>query len=211
MVKASADSLLTIINDVLDFSKIEAGKLDLEEVEFGLRQTLDDMMAILALRAHQKGLELACHVLPDVPEFLLGDPSRLRQVLINLTGNAIKFTERGEVVIEVSISESDTRGNAGDLGSPACDLSRLARCTCRSGQEVGSRKSSTRSSKPSLKPMSKTLAGGTGLGLTITSRLVQMMGGQIWLEVLWIGGTFHFTARLKVQNIVNPQRSPLKL
>ncbi len=98
-VKKSADSLLSVINDILDFSKIEAGKLELEHAPFDLRDSLGDMLNTLALRAHQKGLELACHIAPDVPETVVGDPMRLRQVLINLVGNAIKFTERGEVVV----------------------------------------------------------------------------------------------------------------
>ena len=103
MVKLSADHLLTVINDILDFSKIEAGKLDLEEVDFDLRETLDDTVATLALRAHKKGLELADHIAPDVPEAVSGDPHRLCQVVVNLLGNAIKFTERGEVVLRVEV------------------------------------------------------------------------------------------------------------
>src|SRR4029079_17393447 len=105
MVKTSADHLLTVINDILDFSKIEAGKLDLEVVDFGLRDTLDDTVATLAMRAHKKGLELADHVAADVPDALVGDPHRLRQVIVNLIGNAIKFTERGEVVLRVEAQE----------------------------------------------------------------------------------------------------------
>jgi two-component system sensor histidine kinase/response regulator len=100
-VKKSADALLAVINDILDFSKIEAGKLELESVPFDLRDTLEDALGTLALRAHQKGLELACHIAPEVPRTLVGDPSRLRQVLVNLVGNAIKFTEHGEVVVDV--------------------------------------------------------------------------------------------------------------
>ena len=103
MVKLSADHLLTVINDILDFSKIEAGKLDLELVDFDLRDTLDDTVATLAMRAHKKGLELADHVAADVPDALTGDPHRLRQVIVNLIGNAIKFTERGEVVLRVEV------------------------------------------------------------------------------------------------------------
>src|SRR2546428_4003437 len=107
IVKSSADGLLTLINDILDFSKIEAGRLEIEPIDFSLRDCLDNTMRILAVRAHGKGLELACHVLPDVPDAVVGDPGRLRQVLINLVGNAIKFTERGEVVVRVE-SEAPT-------------------------------------------------------------------------------------------------------
>src|SRR5262249_27778417 len=102
MIRKSADALLGVINDVLDFSKIEAGRLDLEQVGFSLRDTLGETLDTLAIRAHQKGLELACHVAAEAPDPLVGDPGRLRQVLTNLVGNALKFTEVGEVVVEVS-------------------------------------------------------------------------------------------------------------
>src|SRR5262245_4105363 len=113
LVKTSADHLLTVINDILDFSKIEAGKLDLECIDFDLRDTLDDTVATLAARAHKKGLELADHVAADVPCALAGDPHRLRQVIVNLIGNAIKFTERGEVVLEVRRQKSGGRSQDG--------------------------------------------------------------------------------------------------
>src|SRR5206468_8620767 len=100
-VHKSADALLAIINDILDFSKVEAGKLDLDLRDFGLRETLEDALNTLALRAHQKGLELVCHVAPEVPERLVGDAGRLRQIIMNLVGNGIKFTEQGEVVLSV--------------------------------------------------------------------------------------------------------------
>jgi len=102
MVKTSAEALLTVINDILDFSKIEAGKLDLDPIEFSLRDCVGDALKALALRAHAKGLELAFETAADVPDGLVGDPGRLRQVLLNLTGNAVKFTEQGEVVVSVS-------------------------------------------------------------------------------------------------------------
>src|SRR3954453_12726633 len=101
MVKTSADALLGLINDILDFSKIEAKKLELETVDFPLADALGDTMKVLALRANQKGLELACRIPPDLPDALVGDPGRLRQVIVNLAGNAIKFTERGEVIVSV--------------------------------------------------------------------------------------------------------------
>src|SRR5262249_25893131 len=103
MVKASADSLLALINDILDFSKIEARKLVLESLDFNLPDLLGDTMKSLALRAQQKGLELACHIPPEVPEVVTGDPWRLRQIIVNLVGNALKFTEHGEVVVDVSV------------------------------------------------------------------------------------------------------------
>ncbi len=106
IVKGSADSLLSLVNDILDFSKIEAGRLELETIEFNLHETLDAVTRALRFRAHQKGLEFSCHVFPEVPEMLLGDPLRLQQVLINLVGNAIRFTETGEVVIAVDMESS---------------------------------------------------------------------------------------------------------
>ena len=109
MVKSSADALLSILNDILDFSKIEMRKLELESIPFSVRDHLADLLKPLALRAEQKGLELICHVLPDVPNVAVGDPGRLRQVLVNLVGNAIKFTERGQILVQV---ESNRRSAA---------------------------------------------------------------------------------------------------
>src|SRR5262249_41659901 len=110
LVKISAESLLAVINDILDFSKIEARKLQLDPVPFRLRDSLGDTMKALAFRAQQKGLELACHIPPAVPDAVLGDPVRLRQVIVNLVGNAIKFTEKGEVVVEVMPAELTVDG-----------------------------------------------------------------------------------------------------
>ena len=185
MVKASAESLLGIINDILDFSKIEAGKLHLDAVDFGLRPHLDDVMKTLALRAQQKGLELACRVDPEVPESVCGDPGRLRQILVNLIGNAIKFTDRGEVVVDVRpetrtereiclhFSVRDT-----GIGIPQ-DSSRHIFEAFTQADHSTTRK-----------------YGGTGLGLTISSQLASMMGGRIWVESEpGRGSTFHFTAR----------------
>ena len=138
MVQESGDSLLTVINDILDFSKIEAGKLDLEETIFSLRERVGDVMKSLALRAHDKGLELACRIHPDVPDALLGDPARLGQIIINLVGNAIKFTEEGEVVLEANCeSRTDNEavlrfsiqryGHRNPGGQVGLDLSRPSR------------------------------------------------------------------------------------
>jgi two-component system sensor histidine kinase/response regulator len=192
-VRVSADSLLSLINDILDFSKIEAGKLELESVEFALREYLGDMMKILALRADEKGLELVYRVAPDVPERLVGDHNRLRQVLLNLVNNAIKFTDKGEVVVDVgteSVSERDTvlRFSVTDtgIGIPLDKQSMIFESFTQADNST-SRK-----------------YGGTGLGLAISSRLAFMMGGDIRLEspihnnhgnVGGPGSAFHFTAR----------------
>ena len=188
MVQESGDSLLTLINDILDFSKIEAGKLDLEETIFGLRERVGDIMKSLALRAHDKGLELAWRIHPDVPDALLGDPARLGQIIINLAGNAIKFTEQGEVVLETNCesrtdNEAVLRFSISDtgIGIPENKLASIF------GAFTQADTSTTRK------------YGGTGLGLAISSRLVGLMGGRIWAESkVGTGSTFHFTARFKL-------------
>jgi PAS domain S-box-containing protein len=186
LVKNSAESLLTVINDILDFSKIEAGKLDIETIDFSLRDRLGDTMKSLALRAHHKGLELACHIAADVPDGLIGDPGRLAQVVVNLVGNAIKFTERGEVVVRVE-TESRAEDHVG-LHFRVSDT----------GIGISPEKQ-RRIFEPFTQADSSTTRqyGGTGLGLTISTKLVDMMGGRIWLESEGgKGSTFHFTARL---------------
>ncbi len=192
MVKSSADSLLSLLNDILDFSKIEAGKLDVETIEFNLRDTLDDLLSVLSLPAHRKGLELACSVLPEVPDCLIGDPTRLRQVLINLLGNAVKFTADGEVVVRVEIDEQSGNENGILLHFSVSDT----------GPGVALEKQQAIFEAFTQADSSMTRKyGGTGLGLAISSRLVQMMGGRIWLESqLGKGSTFHFNARLGVQS-----------
>jgi PAS domain S-box-containing protein len=185
MVKASAEALLDVINDILDFSKIEAGKLQLDPRPFSLRDSLGDTFKALGLRAQQKGLELACHVAPVVPDALVGDPGRLGQVLINLAGNALKFTERGEVVLRVE-AEAAADGRAAlhfavrdtGMGIPPEKQGRIFEAFAQADTSTTRR------------------FGGTGLGLTISSRLVELMGGRIWLESeVGRGSTFHFTAR----------------
>ena len=186
VAKTSADALLSLINDILDFSKIEAGKLDLDAVDFDLHLLLEDMTEMFAQRVEAKGLELALHILPDVPAVVSGDPDRLRQVLVNLINNAIKFTERGEVVIRawaeynldddalVRFSVTDT-----GIGIPRDRMHRLF----KSFSQVDT--STTRK------------YGGTGLGLAVSQRLVELMGGIIGVESEpGRGSTFSFNVRL---------------
>ncbi len=199
MVKMSADYLLAVINDILDFSKIEAGKLDLELIDCHLRDHLDDTVTTLAVRAHARGLELACQVSPDVPDGIVCDPGRLRQIIVNLIGNAIKFTAQGEVVVRVE-KESQTGDEVGlhfsvsdsGIGITADKLNRLFQAF----SQVDS--STTRK------------YGGTGLGLAISSQLVKLMGGRIWVESEeGKGSTFHFTARFGLMKGPPPQRTTI--
>jgi CheY-like chemotaxis protein len=200
LVKGSADSLLTILNDILDFSKIEAGKLELEPVAFALRENIGTTLKTLALRAHQKELELASYVNPDVPDTLVGDSGRLRQIIVNLVGNAIKFTEQGEVVVEVrqyqEISPSDSTSEI--EGDDAIVLHVSVRDT---GLGIPEEKHRLIFEPFTQADGSTTRKhGGTGLGLAIASHLVQLMGGQLWVEsTVGRGSTFHFTARFGIQ------------
>jgi PAS domain S-box-containing protein len=186
-VKNSSDSLLTVINDILDFSKIEAGKLDLESAEFDLREVMESTLKTLAVRAGEKKLELLCEIGPDVPERVRGDAVRLRQVLTNLTGNAIKFTEHGEVALRV-------------VKEPGAEQALLLRFTVAdTGVGILASKLQVIFDPFSQADTSTTRKyGGTGLGLTISSRLVQMMGGKIWVESeVGRGSQFHFTVKLE--------------
>jgi len=190
-VKSAADNLLGIINDLLDFSKIEAGKLELIQADFSLRGAVGDTLRALAVRAHKKGLELIYQVQPDVPDPLIGDVGRLRQVLLNLAGNAVKFTDEGEVVVHVEMCKGDAPPSpaAGDvglrftvrdtgIGIPAEQQERIFRAFEQEDT------STTRK------------YGGTGLGLTIAARLVDLMGGSITVDSApGRGSTFTFTAR----------------
>jgi signal transduction histidine kinase/CheY-like chemotaxis protein/HPt (histidine-containing phosphotransfer) domain-containing protein len=186
-VKLSADTLLALINDILDFSKIEAGKLDLDPIDFSLRDNLGDTLKTLAMRAHQKGLELAAHILPDVPDELVGDPIRLRQIVVNLIGNAIKFTETGEVVVHA------------ELESREGDDIHLHFAVSDTGIGIPADKQSVIFEAFSQADGSTTRKyGGTGLGLAIATQLVQMMGGKIWVESeVGKGSTFHFTVVMR--------------
>jgi two-component system sensor histidine kinase/response regulator len=200
LVKGSADSLLTILNDILDFSKIEAGKLELEPVALALRENLGTTLKTLALRAHQKGLELASYVHADVPDVLVGDPGRLRQIVVNLVGNAIKFTDHGEVVVEVQRYQGTGPKNAAPAleDDEAIVLHMSVRDT---GIGIPEEKHRLIFEPFTQADGSTTRKhGGTGLGLAIASHLVQLMGGQLWVEsVVDQGSTFHFTARFGMQ------------
>lgn len=182
MVKTSADSLLTLINDILDFSKIEAGKLEFERIDFAFQQSIAEIVKVLAMRAHQKGLELAWRVGPGIPERLKGDANRLRQILVNLVGNAVKFTARGEIVVDVEKQAEDSSGmllhfrvRDTGIGIPKEKQAMVF--------EAFTQADSSASRK----------YGGTGLGLAITTRLINLMGGRIWVESEpGAGSTFHF-------------------
>jgi two-component system sensor histidine kinase/response regulator len=167
LVQISAESLMQLLNDILDFSKIEARRLELESVDFDLAQVVDDLMRSVALRAHQKGLELACHIASDVPTSLVGDPTRLRQILLNLLSNAVKFTDRGEVVLDVTVAAagppSTLRFAVRDtgIGIPADQQEAIFDAFSQADASTTRR------------------FGGTGLGLTISSHLAALMGGRI--------------------------------
>jgi signal transduction histidine kinase/CheY-like chemotaxis protein len=194
-VKLSAETLLQLINDILDFSKIEAGKLDLDPIDFSLRDNLGDTLKTLAIRAHQRGLELAAHVLPEVPDALVGDPVRLRQIVVNLVGNAIKFTERGEVVVQVAVD--------GHEGDELC----LHFAVSDTGIGIPEDKQGVIFEAFAQADGSTTRKyGGTGLGLAISSQLVKMMGGRIWVESeVGRGSTFHFTAQMRPSKDLPPK------
>ncbi|MBL8798344.1 MAG: response regulator [Planctomycetia bacterium] len=194
LVRTSADSLLTLLNDILDFSKIEAGKLDLERAEFSLCECLGDALKLLGLRAHEKRLELACRVRPEVPDMLLGDPVRLRQVIVNLVGNAVKFTESGEVVVEVEKLDADL-STKGSRPPVPVQLQFTVRDT---GIGIPPDKQQLIFDPFTQADGSTTRRyGGTGLGLAICRRLVALMDGKIEVVSQPGGGsTFRFTVRL---------------
>ena len=194
MVKVSAESLHTVINDILDLSKIESGNMEIDPIDFNLRDSLGDTLKTFGLRALERGLELSFDVSSDVPDALVGDPGRIRQIIVNLVGNAIKFTHRGEVFLQVKI-ESENAGTVllhfivsdTGIGIPA---DKQALIFEPFSQADGS--------------MTREY-GGTGLGLSISSRLVELMGGRIWVESeVDHGSRFHFTVRLATQ------QTPLK-
>jgi len=203
MVKASADSLLSLLNDILDLSKIEGDALELEKVPFNLTDTVDDTLKMLAVLAHRKGIELVGRIRRDVPVALLGDPGRLRQVVVNLVGNAVKFTERGEVALDVALKEETE--NEAVLHFQVRDTG------------VGIPKDKQKAIFDAFTQVDESIArkyGGTGLGLSISARLVGLMNGDIWVESeLGEGSTFHFTARFGLQAVPKTveQRSEVDL
>ena len=186
VAKSSAESLLTIINDILDFSKIGARELKLEEAPFNLRSTIELAVDMVALRAHRKGLELLCHIPPQVPADLIGDAGRLRQILVNLVGNAVKFTTQGEIAVAVEVvtergEEVELHFSVRDtsIGIPA-DKHKIIFEAFHQADGTTTRQ-----------------YGGTGLGLTISQQLIRLMGGRIWMESEpGVGSTFHFNVRL---------------
>ncbi len=187
-VKLSADSLLIVINDILDYSKIEAGKIELEVIDFNLRNCAEEALRAFASAADEKGLELLCDIAPDLPELVAGDPGRLRQILLNLLSNAIKFTAHGEIALKAQMDAED-------------DDSRVIQFTVAdTGIGIPAEKQEFIFSPFTQADSSTTREyGGTGLGLTICARMVAMMGGRIWLESEVGRGTqLHFTVRLKL-------------
>ena len=199
MIQGSGESLMSVINDILDFSKIEAGKLELDPVEFGLRRTIGSTMKSLAMRAHDKQLELAFRVQNEVPEALFGDVGRLRQIIMNLVGNAIKFTQQGEVVVDIGVSHSEAdrvmllikvQDTGIGMSEEACEK------VFEEFQQADT--STTRR------------YGGTGLGLTISSRLVEMMGGEIGVKSTPDKGSeFYFTALFEIGDEAGLIRRPV--
>jgi nitrogen-specific signal transduction histidine kinase/CheY-like chemotaxis protein len=195
IVKTSASSLLSILNDILDFSKVEAGKLTLDPAPFVLCEHLGTTMKTLALRAHQKGLELAYSMHPGMPDRLLGDAGRLRQILVNLVGNAIKFTEQGEVIVDIQPAAEQSAKDSRD--NEAITVHFVVRDT---GIGIPHDKQQ-RILEPFVQADDSTTRtyGGTGLGLAISKQLVELMEGQLWFESgVGQGSTFSFTARFGV-------------
>jgi signal transduction histidine kinase/CheY-like chemotaxis protein len=201
LVKSSAEALMLIVNDILDFSKIEAGRMEFDRTEFSLRNLVDETLASVAGRAHQQGLELNGEVADDVPDSLIGDAGRIRQVLLNLLGNAIKFTARGEISVAITSQQHDDQAATlhvavADTGiGIAADKHALIFDAFRQADGSTTRR-----------------FGGTGLGLTISAKLVELMGGRIWVtSVPGQGSTFHFTVETGVQarQVQRVDESPL--
>jgi PAS domain S-box-containing protein len=208
VVQSSAETLVGLINDLLDFAKIEAGKLELDRVTFSLRAVLHDSLRALALRAHRKGLELVGRIPPDMPDAFVGDAGRLRQVLANLVGNAVKFTAEGEVVVEVAAPEEGSGSGEGkplDPELPPCTLCFLVRDT-----GIGIPREKQQKIFEAFEQADRSTTrryGGTGLGLSIAARLVGLMGGRITVESEpGRGSTFRFTVRLH-RPLLQPDRA----
>jgi PAS domain S-box-containing protein len=198
-VRDSASALLTVINDILDFSKVEAGKLDLEMLDIDIRDTVEDVARLLAIQAHAKGLEVIALIDPSLPDLLRGDAGRLRQVLLNLGGNAVKFTQKGEVSIECKVSHKDEQGV-------------MVRCEVRdTGVGIpASRVNALFKAFTQVDASTTRRFGGTGLGLSIAKRLVELMGGEVGVSSEeGAGSTFWFTARLGMaHDTAKPRPAP---
>ncbi|HBJ39163.1 MAG TPA: hypothetical protein DDZ51_31335, partial [Planctomycetaceae bacterium] len=214
LVREAADSLLRLLNDILDFSKIEASKLELERIPLSLRDTVGKTGQTLSLRAAEKGLELICRIAPDIPDRLIGDPGRLRQILINLIGNALKFTDKGEILVDVC-RDHTSRGQSslpdvsaiptGDQGSTGESMAKGNGLRLRfSVRDTGigipeDKRESVLAAFTQADSSTTRRYGGTGLGLTISAQLAKLMGGDFWLESeVGVGTTFFFTAELAV-------------
>jgi len=198
LVKSSADGLLRLINDILDFSKIEAGKLELEETEFDIRDAFSNILKTLAVRADEKRLELSMQVSSEVPNCVVGDPTRLRQLIVNLVGNAIKFTEQGNIVVQV------------DLQNKSSDSYLLHVCVLDTGIGIAPEKQKLIFESFAQADGSTTRRfGGTGLGLTISRRIVELMGGRMWVESKVGGGSaFHFTSMFRQSTLPGMEFHP---
>ncbi len=200
-LKDSAESLMTIINDILDFSKIEARKIEIETINFSLRDSIGDIVSALALQAHKKGLELLYHIQPDIPDDLKGDPGRLRQVILNLISNAVKFTQKGEVSVSVKEESRDEKQIVlhfivKDTGiGISADKQKAVFLSFTQADGSTTRRH-----------------GGTGLGLSISAQLVGLMGGRIWLESkAGKGSKFHFTVKLDIQKETKKKYVPVEI
>jgi len=208
LVQTSADALLHVINDILDLSKIEAGRLTIEPLAFALRAQVDRCVKTLAFRAHEKGLSLMATIASDVPDDVVGDWLRLQQILINLLGNALKFTERGEVALRVTVDERDREAGAPGVKDAANVLVHFAVSDTGIGippeQQTQIFEAFTQADGSTARSY-----GGTGLGLTISRRLVDMMAGSMWVDSEpGRGSTFHFTARLGLRPASAVERAP---
>ena len=187
LVKGSADSLLSLLNDILDFSKMEAGKMDLDSLSFNVRKSLGEVLKTLAVKAQQKGLELVLDVKPEVPHTVIGDPARLRQVLVNLVGNSIKFTEKGEIDVCVQVADASTEKTTLQISIKDTGIG-ISQDKRHKIFDAFSQADSSTTRK----------YGGSGLGLTISAQLVGLMGGTIWVESeLGKGSTFYFSVQVK--------------
>ncbi len=190
VVQSSSEALLRVINDILDFSKIEAGQMEIEEITFNLKEMVEGVVEMLSVRAHNKGLELMCYIEPGIPTWVIGDPIRIREVLVNLVGNAIKFTEKGEVSVKVERAESDEMERVG-----------LHFMVIDTGMGISKENQKKIFEKFSQVDSSTTRRfGGTGLGLSISKSLVELMGGRMWIESEeGKGATFHISLALRFE------------